>query len=136
MISFDPVLLTGVEEIDAQHRELFVRVDRLLEASRARRSKEEVIHLLAFLSGYVIDHFSSEEARMAATRYPGREAHLGEHRSFARELEALHGEIREDGPTPLLVIRVGHRVTEWLREHIYRTDRALGEWLRRSGEAG
>jgi hemerythrin len=32
--------------------------------------------------------------------------------------------------TSLFAIRVGNRVTAWLREHIYRTDRLLAEWLR------
>ena len=30
----------------------------------------------------------------------------------------------------LFVIRVGNRVTEWLREHIYRTDRILADWIK------
>ena len=40
-LEFDPVLLTGVDDIDAQHRELFDRIRALLEASRHRRSRED-----------------------------------------------------------------------------------------------
>jgi hemerythrin len=136
MLAFDPILLTGVEEIDDQHRELFARVDRLLEASRARRGKEEVSSLLDFLAGYVVEHFASEEGRMAAALYPELERHVEDHRQFASELEALRREVRAEGPTPLLVIRVGTRVTEWLRDHIYRTDRSFGEWLRAGRSPG
>ena len=132
MIEFDPVLLTGIESIDAQHRELFARVNRLIEASRARRSKEEVGHLLDFLGSYVVEHFASEEEAMAAHAYPRAEAHQGEHRQFVKELEALRKESRAEGPTPLLVMHVTSRTTEWLREHIYRTDRLLGDWIRRN----
>lgn len=132
MIEFDPVLLTGIDAIDGQHRELFLRVNRLLEASRAHRSKEEVHRLLEFLGSYVVEHFASEERTMAELAYPRIEGHVGEHRQFTRELEALRQEARRQGPTPLLVIHVTGRTTEWLREHIYRTDRLLGDWIRRN----
>lgn len=130
MLEFDPILLTGVDEIDRQHREIFERVGALLEASRTRRSKEEVLRLVEFLDAYAVDHFAAEERRMEATGYPKLEAHRLEHRQFAKEFEALRQELASEGPTALFVIRVANRVTEWLREHIYRTDRLLGEWLR------
>jgi len=129
-IEFDPILLTGVDEIDAQHRELFGRIGALLEASRNRRGREEVIRLLEFLGGYAIEHFAAEERTMQETAYPKQEGHRAEHRQFVKELEVLRHELKSEGPTALFVIKVGNRVTEWLREHIYRTDRLLGEWLR------
>ena len=130
MLEFDPLLLVGDDEIDAQHRELFARIGQLLEASRSRRSREEVVRLLEFLGGYVVEHFAAEERRMERSAYPRIEGHRAEHRQLVRELEVLRHELKSEGPTNLFVIRVGNRVTEWLREHIYRTDRLLGEWLR------
>ena len=130
LVEFDPLLLTGVDEIDAQHRELFQRISQLLEASRDRRSREEVVRLLEFLGGYVVDHFASEERKMEAAAYPKAEGHRAEHRQFMKELEILRHELKSEGPTKLFVIRVGNRVTEYLREHIYRTDRLLGQWLK------
>lgn len=131
MLEFDPVLLTGVDDIDGQHRELFARINALLEASRSRRSREEVVRLLEFLGGYVVDHFAVEDRLMLESGYPQLESHRAEHRQFMRELEVLRHELKSEGPSGLFVIRVGNRVTEWLRSHIYRTDRLLGEWLRR-----
>ncbi len=130
LLVFDPVLLTGVEEIDEQHRELFRRIAQLLEASRSRSSRAEVVRLLEFLDGYVIEHFAAEERLMQLSHYPNVDGHREEHRRFVKELEALRKELDAEGPTPLFVIRVGNRVTEWLREHIYRTDRMVGQWIR------
>lgn len=130
MLEFDPVLLVGVDEIDDQHRELFQRIGQLLEASRNRRSREEVVRLLEFLGGYVVEHFAAEERTMELSAYPRIEGHRAEHRQFMKDLEILRHELQSEGPTNLFVIRVGNRVTEWLREHIYRTDKLLGEWLR------
>ncbi|HEX9402335.1 MAG TPA: bacteriohemerythrin [Anaeromyxobacter sp.] len=130
MLEFDPVLLTGIDEIDAQHRELFGRVNALLESSRSHRSREEVVRLLEFLGSYVVDHFASEERMMVEGAYPKLEGHRAEHRQLVKELEILRHELKSEGPSAIFVIRVGNRVTEWLREHIYRTDRLLGEWLK------
>lgn len=130
VVDFDPVLLTGVEAIDAAHRELFDRVRALLEASRQHHGREEVIRLLEFLGGYAVDHFGYEERTMEETGYPRLEAHRTEHRQFLREIEILRHELKSEGPGRLFAIRVGNRVTSYLREHIYRTDRLLGEWLR------
>jgi hemerythrin len=130
MLELDPILLTGVDDIDRQHREIFARVGALLEATRNRRSREEVIRTLEFLGGYVVDHFAAEEREMDRTRYPKAEGHRLEHRQLVKELEVLRHELASEGPTARFVIRLGNRITEWLREHIYRTDRLLGEWLR------
>jgi hemerythrin len=133
MLELDPLLLTGDDHLDAQHRELFRRIGELLEASRARRSRDEVGRLLDFLGDYVVHHFADEEALMASAAYPGLEAQRAEHQRFVKDFAALYEEYKGDGPGPLFVIRVENRVTAWLREHIYRTDRALGEWLRERG---
>jgi hemerythrin len=130
VLELDPILLTGVEDIDRQHREIFARVGALLAASRERRSKDEVLRLLEFMGSYAAEHFAAEEREMARTAYPKAEAHRLEHRQFVKELGEVRRQLAADGPTALFVIRVGNRVTEWLREHIYRTDRLLGDWLR------
>ncbi len=130
MLEFDPILLTGVDDIDRQHREMFERVDALLEATRNRRSKEEVLRMMEYLGRYAVEHFDAEEREMERTAYPRAEAHRLEHRQFVKELEVLRQELATEGPSVLFIIRVGNRVTEWLREHIYRTDKLLGEWLR------
>jgi len=132
-LDFDPVLITGNDEIDEQHRVLFQRVSQLLDASRERRSREEVVRVLEYLGGYVVEHFGVEEALMTSSGYDRIESHRLEHRAFVRELEVLRLELKSEGPTNRFVIRVGNRVTTWLREHIYRTDRMLAEWLRNRG---
>ena len=130
MFDLDPLLLTGVEEIDVQHRELFSRVGALLVASRTNRSREEVVRMLEYLGSYAVEHFSAEERLMETASYPRLGGHRAEHLQFVKELSILRHELKTEGPTHLFVIRVGNRVTEWLREHIYRTDRILADWLR------
>jgi hemerythrin len=129
-ITWDRNLETGDAEIDGQHRELFHRIDKLLAASREHRSREEVGQTLTFLGDYVVEHFAAEERMMAAAEYPEQEAHRAEHARFVQEFAILYREFKAEGPTTLFIIRVGNRVTGWLREHIYRTDRSLVEFLK------
>jgi hemerythrin len=126
----DPLLLTGIDAIDDQHRELFARVGQLVEASRHHRSREEVVRLLEYLGGYAVDHFAAEERIMEEAGYPRLGGHRAEHLQFVKELGILRHELKSEGPSNLFVIRVGNRITEWLREHVYRTDRILADWLK------
>lgn len=128
-IAWDPALAVGVAEIDDQHRELFRRVDALIESVQARRSAAEAARLLEYLDEYVVSHFGAEEALMKASRYPGLAEHQVEHARLIEDLAALREEYRRDGATALLVVRVNARVTQWLFQHINRTDRALGAFL-------
>jgi hemerythrin len=129
-VELDPLLLTGIDEIDAQHRELFARVGQLVDASRTHRSREEVVRLLEYLGGYAVDHFAAEEQLMESVAYPRLGGHRAEHLQFVKELSILRHELKTEGPSNLFVIRVGNRITEWMREHIYRTDLILADWLR------
>jgi len=129
-LEFDPVLLTGDPDIDAQHRELFERVGALLDATRAHRSRDEVVRLLDFLGRYVVEHFGAEERVMQETDYERLAAHRAEHQRFVKDLGTLRRDLQTEGPSTRFVMRVNAHVTEWLREHIYRADRELGEYLR------
>jgi hemerythrin len=133
-ITWDPSLTIGVPEIDRQHAELFDRLDHLLEAARTGQTTEEVGKLLGYLGDYVVEHFGAEEALMRTRGYPGLEAHELEHRRFEQEFQALLREYLDDGATLLLVVRVNAKVTAWLSDHIYRTDKALAAFL--SGAPG
>jgi hemerythrin len=126
-------LSIGVAEIDAQHRELFSRVDLLLQAS-LRGDRSQVGSLLAFLRDYVAVHFEAEERLMLERHYPGYRIHKAEHDRFARDLGAMEAELAASGPTDDLAARVNRGIAEWLRDHVYLTDTALGRFVRGLGE--
>ena len=133
-VEFDPLLETGFATIDAQHRELFDRLDRLLQAGHEGRSAAEIRDMLDFLGHYVVAHFSNEERLMAQTAYPGLDDHRAEHQQFIRDYSAMYQQFRHEGPSLTIVVRVSDRVTAWLREHIYRADRTLARWLKEHGQ--
>ena len=58
-------LVTGILLIDAQHRELILRINTMLDACRAGKGKEELDRTTAYLERYVREHFETEEKTMA-----------------------------------------------------------------------
>src|SRR5512136_2487135 len=95
-VSWDRSLETGDPEIDAQHRELFHRIDKLLAATADRRARSEVGRLLTFLGDYVVSHFEAEERLMADSGYPEAAPHRDEHRRFVADYARLFEDYRAD----------------------------------------
>lgn len=121
-------LSIGVAELDAQHEELFRRVDRLLDAMLAR-DRSEASCLIAFLQHHVTDHFAAEERLMREVAYPDAALHAAEHLAFAAEIAALAAMFALEGATARLVLRLERDVTSWLQDHVYSTDHALARFV-------
>ncbi len=128
-IEWSPKLSVGVESIDMQHKELFARVNKLLQAMTSQQSDQEVKRIVAFLGEYVVSHFSAEEKLMAQHRYPDEAKHKKAHADFMKDLGKIKAELDKNGTSGLLAIDLNHKVCSWLIDHIGQTDRALGAFL-------
>ncbi len=127
-LEWTPALSVGVEEIDAQHRELFRRAARLLDGIQ-RGEPEELGELVEFLYQYAVEHFGAEEEHMRRTRFPGYLRHKAEHDRFASDLLALAREHERKGAGAFMSLKASHWLTQWLRNHVSGTDTELGEFL-------
>ncbi len=54
-------LLTGNSMIDLQHKELFRRINDLMQACSEGRGRAHIKTMYYFLENYIIDHFKDEE---------------------------------------------------------------------------
>ena len=104
-IPWTPALAIGVPEIDHQHQELFLRIERLVEGV-GRGNAADVERLLEFLGQYVVKHFGAEERWMLRSAYPDYTRHKAEHERFIRDYEHMTREFREQGPNVLAGIRI------------------------------
>jgi len=135
-LQWTSTLSVGVPELDAQHQELFRRIDRLLTAV-LHQDRSEAERLLTWLKGYVRDHFAAEERLMAETEYPDAERHVLEHREFARRLAQVDADFAAQGPTAAVVFALEQQAVGWLKDHVYFTDVALGRYVQaRQASAG
>jgi hemerythrin len=122
-------LATGIEEIDLQHKELFSRIDSLMEACNRGQGKEEVLKTLLFLDDYIKSHFAAEENLQKRSDYPGYLAHRDLHRRFVRQVDELERQFKNDGATIGLVIQTNRTMTEWLIQHISKVDKEFGAYF-------
>jgi hemerythrin len=127
-IPWTPALAIGVPEIDHQHQELFLRIERLVQGL-SRGDAADIARLLEFLGQYVVKHFGAEERWMLRSAYPDYVRHKAEHERFIRDYEQMTREFREKGPNVLAGIRMNNWIAEWLKQHISRSDMELGRFL-------
>lgn len=130
-LEWDNALNTGIQEIDAQHQELYRRINRLLEAAVQGQGRSEIGATIEFLQRYVVTHFQSEQKRMVAGNYPEYAAHKALHDAFVADLAQLKAQFDKDGATSLLVIQVQRRVIDWLNDHIKIQDRKFSQFINR-----
>jgi hemerythrin len=130
--TWKPAYSVGIEEIDAQHQELFRRAGLFIE-SLHKQSRQEIGILLSFLRLYAITHFGAEEAWMRAAQYPGTTEHLKQHDRFIKDILALseqHERPRGKGIDPA---RVSGWLTKWLEHHVTVVDTDLARHLKATG---
>ncbi len=125
---FTDDLRVGHETIDHQHAALYEAVNRLNDALKAGRSRQEMADILGFLRSYTVDHFQAEESLMRETGYPGLEAHHALHAELVRQVLEL--EEKYTAGTMILSIMTMHFLKDWLTHHIQDEDRRLAAYLR------
>lgn len=119
-------LLTGIEEIDEQHKALFEVINRL-DLAVSSEDKWSAVHFaLVELDNYVRVHFAVEEALMRLHDYPDLAAHIAAHRGFASQLmEIKEHSIRRDVSDEMTQL-----LHNWLVGHIHIVDKAYVPHLR------
>ncbi len=129
-IEWSPKISTGIDWQDRQHKELFHRINSLLDAMTVGLGKEEVQRLFSFLDEYIVIHFDAEEQAMHKYDYPDMLSHLEEHTHFIDDVATLKEEAREDSVTTTHIIKVQSRVVDWLMNHICTVDKKLGKFIK------
>jgi len=130
-------LLTGADDIDAQHRQLFDIANRVFACARqCGNAEREFFDAVSFLSDYVHYHFAAEEHAMAELGYPERELHRQAHADFRQLLGEIVTESLEAPNVGDLSVRLGEMIEGWLTAHIGEADKALARFLRHLTAAG
>jgi len=128
-LRWSPDQAVGIDLIDAQHRELYLRAERLINALR-RSDRSEVEQLVRYLGDYVLEHFEAEERLMRESGFPGAAAHRVEHERFKNAFAAMAADFSEKGPTVLVAMTLHNWISGWLATHLAGSDAELARWLR------
>jgi hemerythrin-like metal-binding protein len=97
----------------------------------AGKGQRVVAPLLAEVDRYTFEHFAHEEELMAAVRYPEMRHQVQEHDELRRKTSEFQK--RYEAGETTLTIELTVFLSEWLKNHIMRTDRQLGDYIRATG---
>jgi len=119
--------VTGIELIDAQHKELFVCLNQLFDAIKDNTSRQTLQESLASLARRTIKHFQTEESLMKEIGYPTRCAHSELHNELILKVRAVQYE-QAKGQAPSL--EVARYLAGWFDHHIVDVDLGYVEYMK------
>jgi hemerythrin-like metal-binding protein len=93
------------------------------------KGKEVLDKNLLFLADYTIEHFGTEETLMKQHNYPHYMAHKKLHDDFVQEVKEFIAKFESEDLGTDLVVAVGTKLGDWVREHVKRTDVQFGKFL-------
>ncbi|MBF0353271.1 MAG: hemerythrin family protein [SAR324 cluster bacterium] len=131
-IQWSPSLATEIFMIDDQHKELFRRIDRLMDALTEGISNEELLELFSFLEVYTLLHFNAEEEYMTEYNYPMTELHKTQHVYFVDKLEELKEQAKNSFNSHQLADLLKTHLIDWLINHIVKMDQHLAAYLKKN----
>ena len=89
---------------------------------------------MQFLEEYAVVHFQTEEGIMIDNEYPFVEQHRKEHATFIKYFLHLKEILQDKSEDRIyLTFRIQLFLGDWIINHTAKTDRHLGNYLRRRG---
>jgi len=131
MFEWKEKYVIGIQEIDAQHKNLIDMIVRLFSAMQSGAGKDVLEETLTGLVEYTRKHFMTEEILMGNYDFPDLEEHQKEHHKFVAELGRFQQEY-QSGNTGISIQLITF-LRNWLDEHICESDHKYGEYLRAKG---
>lgn len=127
LITWNDSLATGISIIDAQHKVLINKLNKLNSSIKALNDSGLNI-LLDELLEYTFYHFETEENYFEEFDYEGKEAHLKEHDEFRKYLRTfLKTEVRNDSNTQNELLNF---LKKWVEHHIKDIDMMYVDFLK------
>ncbi len=131
MFTWSPIYSIGVEQYDEQHKRLFAIAQKLYDAMSAGQGRVVLNEIFDELIEYARTHFASEEALMVRYAYPDYEVHRLQHEDLTRQVLELRDKYHNGQIA--LSIPVMNFLKDWLRNHIYESDKRYGQYLNQKG---
>ncbi|MDL2236810.1 hemerythrin family protein [Christensenellaceae bacterium OttesenSCG-928-K19] len=114
MVIWDDLFKTGVEEMDAQHKEIFRRLEKL----RDQKDTARIPSLVEYFGKYLLMHLDEEQKLHQTTGYPKWGMHKSYHRYYAAQFETLKKKILKGGELAQAGKLIDKFIDEWFVQHI------------------
>ena len=116
----------GHAELDAHHRHILGLLARLQALATQPQVSDALHDVYHELMAYAFDHFNTEEAFLAAQRYPGLAAHREAHRDILLSLTDVAQELMQPG---LNAGALAQRIHALVLAHFQGPDRDCAQYL-------
>ena len=131
MYYFTDDCLTGMKQIDDEHRELFRILNELHELFANEFIEDKYDHtreLLDRLRDYTQCHFTHEEAYMESIAHPELELQRRQHNAFTAKISEMDAILPSGSQQAFLDDLLQYLVT-WLYRHIISSDMMIGKLI-------
>ncbi len=119
--NWQPVLETGISEIDQQHQRLVAMINSLHDAMSKGQGQDVLSGLVQEMIEYTQVHFSTEEKLMEQYRYPQTMEHKNLHMKFVDQVVQFKQKL--DAGQPIATSEVMGFLKDWLFQHIAKSDK-------------
>lgn len=123
--------VTGISEMDQQHKVLLEMINDLYEIVRDRKGDDALSDIVAKLSGYCQEHLDREESLLEEYSYPGLDEQRKNHGEFTDKLATLTAQMEADKET--MAPEVYKFLRHWWLGHIVSIDKHYGPFLNKKG---
>ena len=127
----------GVPRIDAQHKELFRRVESFLLVLRSVDCWDDKIpkinETLEFMKKYVVEHFRDEEEYQRSINYTGYEVHKQIHNDMVKYVAEVSKRYEQSNYDEELMQEFGGRLLAWLINHVAAEDQRIADYAKKRG---
>ncbi|MBB6480538.1 bacteriohemerythrin [Spirochaeta isovalerica] len=132
-IDWSDLLSVGIDKMDSEHKELFVRINSLLKALISRSGDYNIAELVGFINEYIDFHFRDEEKMLESVNFPHLDAHKKLHKIYEDEFDQIEKKLRSGAFDASLLIEIQDKVVNWLLDHIAKVDKKYGEYIAENG---
>ncbi len=110
----------GSNTFDEHHKKLISYINDLHDAMKNGKGREILGELLKSLYNYTVFHFSKEEEKLTAIKYPQLEEQKKQHKFFVDKIKEYDEKIKNQ--ELLVSIEILDFLSNWLKNHILKID--------------
>jgi hemerythrin len=115
--------------IDAQHQELFAKINELLAAIINEHAEDLVEDMVHFFKQYMEEHLRYEENFLADIGYPETAEHASKHNAFVEKYKDLKNRLDSSDDKSKMVLEIENFMGSWLMNHIQVEDKKFGIFI-------
>lgn len=131
MFQWDEKYSVGITSIDNQHKELFMHLNKLLEAMKQGQANDVINQIILKVERYAVNHFQKEEYFFKRFNFQGSAEHIREHQNFTNKIVSLKSDLESGKIT--MTFELLSFLKEWIDHHILVVDKQYSECFRQNG---